>query len=103
MVWAMVSEIGFNIRNLRQKHNMSQDQLAKKLNVSKSMISCYERGKNVPAAECLFQLAMIFGISVDSILGLDNRRFLNVDGLTEGQERLILAMIEICRKSNQKA
>ena len=34
MVWAMVSEIGFNIRNLRQKHNMSQDQLAKKLNAA---------------------------------------------------------------------
>ena len=99
----MISDIGFNIRKLRQKRKMSQEQLAKKLNVSKSMVSCYERGKNVPTAECLFQLATIFDVSVDTILGLENRRFLNIDGLTEGQENLLHAMIDICRKSNQKA
>ena len=94
----MVSEIGFNIRNLRQKRRMSQEQLAKRLNISKSMVSGHERRKYIPSAEYLYQLAMIFDTTVDSLLGLNNRRFLNIDGLTEGQENLIHALIDICRK-----
>lgn len=43
----LVSEIGFNIRNLRQKRRMSQEQLAKRVNISKSMVSGYECGKYI--------------------------------------------------------
>lgn len=46
---------------------------------------------------------MIFDTTVDSLLGLNTRRFLNIDGLAEGQENLIHALIDICRKSNQNA
>lgn len=99
----LVSEIGFNIRNLRQKRRMSQEQLAKRLNISKSMVSGHERRKYIPSAEYLYRLAMIFDTTVDSLLGLNTRRFLNIDGLAEGQENLIHALIDICRKSNQNA
>ena len=57
-----------NLVALRKKHNLSQEQLAEQLGVSRQAVSKWESGQSMPDIEKLLQLGELFGISVDQIL-----------------------------------
>lgn len=59
--------IGQRIKKLRESMNISQEYLAKKLNVSASTISMYEVGERIPRDETKIKIAKLFGVSVSSI------------------------------------
>ena len=58
-----------NIKNYRKKSNMSQDDLAEKLGVSRQSISLWETGQTQPTIDNIIALAKIFNISSDMLLG----------------------------------
>jgi transcriptional regulator with XRE-family HTH domain len=60
--------LGDNIRNLRLRKNLKQDELAKKAGVSRLMLGKYA----LPSAETLQKLAVILGVSTDSLLNMDD-------------------------------
>ena len=60
---------GENIKKLRTGHNMTQQQLADALSVSRSTIASYESGRTQPDVETLKQLANLFHITVDELIG----------------------------------
>ncbi len=60
------------IKILREDLKLSQEELAKKLNLSKGIISLYEQEKRKPSLEILIQLSEIFNVSIDYILGRTN-------------------------------
>ena len=57
-----------NLANLRKKHNLTQMELAEKLNVSRQAISRWEVGAAVPSTDNLKTLSVLYGVSVDDIL-----------------------------------
>ncbi len=57
------------IRDMREDHDMSQTQLAKKLNMSQTGYSKYETGENDIPTKILIQLADLYDTSVDYLLG----------------------------------
>lgn len=61
-----------NIRNLRQRKNLKQEELAKKAGISRLMLGKYERGQASPSAETLQKLAVILGVSTDNLLDNNN-------------------------------
>ena len=71
------------IRKLRQERNWSQVDLAKRLNVTKQSVSNWENDNIQPSIEMLVKLARVFSVSTDYILGLEERRYLEVTGLTD--------------------
>lgn len=60
--------IGDNIKQLRIEHNMTQEQLAKALDTTKSTISKYELDKRQPRYETVERMAAIFRTSTGRIL-----------------------------------
>lgn len=56
------------LRKLRLKNNLSQKELAQKLNISLSTYSKYEQGLNNPTYENLFKISNFFKLSVGSFL-----------------------------------
>ena len=60
--------IGKNIKTLREKFNLSQEQLAKKINVSSQAVSKWETGDSYPSIETLVHLSKIFYTSVDALI-----------------------------------
>lgn len=60
------------LRQLRNKKGESQATLAKELMVTKSTISLYETGDNVPDARTIRRMAEHFDVSTDYLLGLAN-------------------------------
>jgi transcriptional regulator with XRE-family HTH domain len=66
-------DIGANIRNLREERGLTQVKLAEKLKVMQQVITSYERGVTKPPIERLPEIARIFGITVDELLGVKER------------------------------
>lgn len=60
-----------NIIKLRQKLNISQEELAERLEISRSALSRYENGANIPS-NILIMLATELDASIDYLLGLDH-------------------------------
>ncbi|HEY8435512.1 MAG TPA: helix-turn-helix transcriptional regulator, partial [Haloplasmataceae bacterium] len=58
------------LREWRKKRQLTQEQLAKKVNTTKGTISNYENGHSTPPHETLVALANVLGISTDYLLGL---------------------------------
>ncbi len=64
--------LGDNIRNFRKSNNLSQDELADKLNVTRQSISLWETGQTQPTIENIIALAKIFNISTDMLLNAES-------------------------------
>lgn len=58
-----------NIKKLRKKHNLSQEQLAKKADITYSTLIKIESGNNKnPTLETLQKIAGVFKISLDELV-----------------------------------
>lgn len=62
------------IRQLREERDITQQQLAKTLNVTPAAISKYENEKIILSAETIIQLCDIFDVSADYLIGRSNER-----------------------------
>lgn len=62
------------LKKLRQDENLTQEELAKKINSSRSNIANYENDKNMPSVEVLNKLSEIFGCTIDYLLGKSDIR-----------------------------
>ena len=60
--------IGDNIADLRKSLNLSQEELAEKLNVSRQAISKWERNESYPETENLIALSKLFNVSIDDLI-----------------------------------
>ena len=67
-----IMEICKHIKNHREKREMSQKQLAELLKISNSTLSGYENGVSFPSIDILINMADIFGISLDELVGRKN-------------------------------
>lgn len=66
-----MSILGSRIKDLRKNEKMTQKDLGKLVNVTKVSICCYENGSRLPSLEILEDLAEVFKVSVDYLLGRD--------------------------------
>lgn len=62
------------LKQLRNELNMSQEELSKKLNLSKGIISMYEKEDRKPSLDVLISLSEIFNCSIDYIIGKSDKR-----------------------------
>lgn len=90
----MVYDFGYRLRALRKGKNLTQTQVARRLSLSKTAISGYENNIKTPSVEVLIQLALLYDVSTDYLLGLENRRMLCTDGLTERQQEVLRTLAE---------
>ena len=62
------------LRDLREDNDLSQQQVAEKLNTSQTMYARYERGANELPIRHLIVLSKLYNVTTDYILGLDNKK-----------------------------
>ena len=89
----MVYDFGLRLRELRKKKNLSQAQVAKRLNLTKASISGYENNVITPSIDTIKEFAILFNTSTDYILGLDKKEFIVIDELTPRQKEIIEMLI----------
>ncbi len=62
------------IRDLREDHDMTQQQVADYLGTSQTMYARYERGANELPIRHLISLCKLYHVSADYILGLSAKK-----------------------------
>lgn len=88
---------GKRLKELRQKAKLTQQQLATRLGVSKSVVSYYELMERTPSPDVLKKLASIFHVSADYLLGISKQETVDVSGLNEEERKVIEDMIALLR------
>lgn len=68
-----MNSVGAKISELRKKHNMTQMELADKMNISFQAVSNWERGNSMPDIGKLPELAQLFGVTIDELLGEESK------------------------------
>ena len=100
--------VGKRLATLRQEKGMTQNELAKVLGLSLNSISLYERDLSQPNDETKIQIARLFGVSMDYLMGMSERRkeddvgkpvLLYCKGLTTQEQR---ELMEFCKRFQKK-
>lgn len=94
--------LGERLYELRTQKGLSQVELANLLNKSKQSISNWENNNILPSIDMLIQLSKIFQVSCDYLLDLDDRKFLEVTGLTGEQLSHVQCIIDDIRGSRER-
>jgi len=81
-------KLGYRFRLQREKHSMTQGQLASQLGISKLSIGNYEKGDRTPDAILLRKMAVLFSCSVDYLIGLTNTINPEVDNIGLSEESI---------------
>lgn len=92
-------KVGNFIMEKRKSHNMTQQQLADKLNISFQAISKWENGTTFPNIEILQDLAIVLDVSVDEILAGSER---NEDGLSYSKAGIDITYTDTIKKEMAK-
>lgn len=69
----MRDSFSYRLRQLREKNHMTQKTLGELCGLGKTSIGQYERGEKVPSLVTLIELADIFDVSVDYLVGRKNK------------------------------
>ncbi len=82
------------IKKLRISYNLSQVDLAKRLDVSKQCVSNWENDNVQPSIEMLIKIAKFFNVSTDYLLDLDEKDLIDVRGLSDTEIAHIKLLIQ---------
>lgn len=68
---------------MRTGQKLTQQQLASRLGVAKSVVSYYESGDRFPSYDVLIKISRTFHVTTDQLLGIEKQRVIDVSDLTE--------------------
>ena len=89
-------ELGNQVYELRKKANLSQEQLAEKVGVSRQTISKWELGETAPDIKQAQVLSQVFSVSLDELTGNDTKEVIYKKvSNTEKLAGLIIKVIKI--------
>lgn len=81
-------KVGFKITHFRKEMQLTQDDLANRLNITRQALSKWENGTSLPSIELLIDLCQLFNTSVENLLCLnDKTRIENSDDLFRNHSR----------------
>lgn len=88
-------DFGKRLQELRAERGYSQSTVAKLLKLTKQAISGYENNTSTPSVESLVNLALLYHVSTDYLLGLENRKKLYIDELDDNCLSHLLKILDI--------
>lgn len=95
-----MENVGRNIAELRRRCNMTQMELADKMGISFQAVSNWERGNSMPDISKLPELAEVFGVTIDQLLGECSKI---VESAVKGDIKTYLENNEVTAEEIRKA
>ena len=88
------------IKELREVRGWTQAELARKMNMTRNGINSWEQGLSMPSPPNLVELARIFSVSTDYLLGVEHLATVNVSGLDEEDVALLSRLADRLREKH---
>ena len=86
--------LGKTLKALRLRNGLTQEQLASKLGLTKSVISAYETGLRMPSYDILINIAKICSVSTDFLLGVERKYEIDLSGLSDEEVAALTNLIK---------
>lgn len=90
-------DFGTRLKELRKQNGLTQQQLAERIGVTKSVISFYELKERSPSPDVLTKLSYIFHVSTDYLLGIERNRTIDVTGLSDEDIKAVQLIVDRLR------
>lgn len=87
--------IAANVASLRKAREMTQYELAERLNYSDKAVSKWERGESIPDVKTIKQIADLFSVTVDYLLTRDHPDKKEQPGIISRRNRLYIMGLSI--------
>lgn len=89
--------MGEKLKSLRIEKKLTQKQVADRIGLAISAVSSYESGTRYPSYDVLVKLARIFHVSTDYLLGMTDKRNIDVTGLSDNEIELVSQLVDTLR------
>lgn len=90
--------IADRIKLLREQRGFTQAELAKRIGITRSGVNAWEMGISVPSTQYIVELANLFKVSTDYLLGMKSTISINADGLDDSDIQLLNTIAAHLRK-----
>lgn len=97
----MIIKTAEKIKELRQKNNLTQSELARKLYVTRSSVNAWEMAISIPSTEKLTDLCAILHTSADYLLGLDTAEKVPIDQYNENEKEILYRLVRYFDEAHQ--
>ena len=87
------------IKTLRETRGWTQAELARRLNITRNGVNSWEQGLSMPSPACLVDLAKLFSVSTDYLLGIERLEIVNVTGLKDEDVALLAQLADRLREN----
>ena len=94
-------QIAERISYLREKNQLTQATLAKKLGISRSAVNAWEMSLSVPSTQKIVELSGVFHVSTDYLLGLSDGMSVDISALDNEEREIVFRLVE-CFVKNKK-
>lgn len=94
--------IAETIKLLREQAGITQAQLAKRLNITRSSVNAWEMGISAPSMQYIVELANIFKVSTDYLLGVSDKRYIDIKDLNKEQLKIIYSLLNYFSAENKE-
>lgn len=75
-----------NLKTIRESKNMSQEFVAKTLNISRQAISRWENNRSIPDTENLVALSKLYNVSIEELIGERSANVIALNSSEKNQE-----------------
>ena len=89
--------MGNKLRSLRIEKKLTQKQVADRVGVAISAVSSYESDSRYPSYDVLVRFAHIFHVSTDYLLGITDRRNIDVTGLDDNEIEVVSQLVDLLK------
>lgn len=94
--------IADKIKELRMINNITQIELAAELGITRSSVNAWEMGISIPSTMYVVELARIFHVSTDYLLGISHDITLDLSDLDQDAIQIVNGLVQYLKKKQQK-
>lgn len=88
------------IKALREARGWTQAELARRMSITRNGVNSWEQGLSMPSPACLVDLAKVFSVSTDYLLGVERLETVNVTGLDEKDVAMLAQLADRLRETH---
>ena len=98
----MIVQTADRIRELREKNDMTQSELAKRLSITRSSVNAWEMSLSIPSSKILPELCKVLHTTSDYLLGMDDTELLSLKYYSDDEREILYRLIRYFDESKEK-
>ena len=98
----MIVQTADLFRELGEKNDMTQSELAKRLSITRSSVNAWEMSLSIPSSKILPELCKVLHTTSDYLLGMDDTELLSLKYYSDDEREILYRLMRYFDESKEK-